>query len=139
MHSGGINGGHYYAFIRPELQSGDAQWYKFDDEHVTKETKEKAVMDQYGSGGSAAADDDMEAADDVTNVRIAPNLRLAKVSSAYMLVYIRESDMDEILCEANAAHLTEHLQARFAEEQKEKERQALEKAEAHLGRRAFLG
>ena len=132
VHSGGINGGHYYAFIRPELQSGDAQWYKFDDEHVTKETKEKAVMDQYGSGGSAAADDDMEAADDVTNVRIAPNLRLAKVSSAYMLVYIRESDMDEILCEANAAHLTEHLQARFAEEQKEKERQALEKAEAHL-------
>ena len=35
VHSGGINGGHYYAFIRPELQSGDAQWYKFDDEHLS--------------------------------------------------------------------------------------------------------
>ena len=132
VHSGGINGGHYYAFIRPDLQSADAQWYKFDDEHVTKESTEKAVTDQYGSGGTAAIDSDMEADDESANVRVAPNLRVAKMSSAYMLVYVRESDMDQIMCSANQTHLSAHLQARFAGEQAEKERRALEKAEAHL-------
>ncbi|CAD6270085.1 unnamed protein product [Miscanthus lutarioriparius] len=34
VHSGGVHGGHYYAFIRPTLSD---QWYKFDDERVTKE------------------------------------------------------------------------------------------------------
>lgn len=46
MHSGGIHGGHYYAFIRPQLQSN--QWFKFDDERVTKESAKKAVEEQYG-------------------------------------------------------------------------------------------
>ena len=35
VHSGGVHGGHYYAFIRPDL-AGD-QWFKFDDERVTKQ------------------------------------------------------------------------------------------------------
>ena len=134
VHSGGINGGHYYAFIKPDLKDAeDAQWYKFDDEHVTKQSTEHAVMDQYGSGGTAAnVDSDMDADDDSSNMRIAPNLRFTKVSSAYMLVYIRESDMDQILCEATKEHLAEHLRARFAKEQEDKERRRLEKAEAHL-------
>ena len=33
VHSGGPNGGHYYAFIRPLTSE---QWYRFDDERVTK-------------------------------------------------------------------------------------------------------
>ena len=31
VHSGGVHGGHYYAYIRPATQ----QWLKFDDEKVT--------------------------------------------------------------------------------------------------------
>lgn len=38
VHSGGVHGGHYYAFIRPDLDEY-AQWYKFDDERVTREDK----------------------------------------------------------------------------------------------------
>lgn len=30
VHSGGVHGGHYYAFIRPDGK----QWFKFDDEKV---------------------------------------------------------------------------------------------------------
>jgi hypothetical protein len=45
VHSGGIHGGHYYAFIRPQLGS---QWFKFDDDRVTKETTKKAVEEQFG-------------------------------------------------------------------------------------------
>ena len=46
VHSGGPNGGHYYAFIRP---LGVEQWYRFDDERVTKVTQKEA------SRGSSAA------------------------------------------------------------------------------------
>ncbi|XP_057801297.1 ubiquitin C-terminal hydrolase 12-like [Salvia miltiorrhiza] len=45
VHSGGVHGGHYYAFIRPTLSS---QWYKFDDERVTKEDMKKALDELYG-------------------------------------------------------------------------------------------
>ncbi|KAL0460854.1 UNVERIFIED_CONTAM: Ubiquitin carboxyl-terminal hydrolase 12 [Sesamum latifolium] len=45
VHSGGVHGGHYYAFIRPTLSS---QWYKFDDERVTKEDMNKALEELYG-------------------------------------------------------------------------------------------
>ncbi|KAG2629395.1 hypothetical protein PVAP13_3KG431800 [Panicum virgatum] len=45
VHSGGVHGGHYYAFIRPTLSD---QWYKFDDERVTKEDTKKALEEQYG-------------------------------------------------------------------------------------------
>ena len=38
VHSGGVNGGHYYAFIRPTLR-GDA-WFKFDDERVAEGARE---------------------------------------------------------------------------------------------------
>jgi ubiquitin carboxyl-terminal hydrolase 7 len=47
VHSGGVNGGHYYAFIRPTL-SGD--WFKFDDERVTKEDAKNAIDDNFGEG-----------------------------------------------------------------------------------------
>ena len=36
VHSGGVHGGHYYAYIRPRL---DSQWLKFDDERVTLESE----------------------------------------------------------------------------------------------------
>jgi ubiquitin carboxyl-terminal hydrolase 7 len=32
VHSGGVHGGHYYAFIRPDGQ----RWLKFDDERVRR-------------------------------------------------------------------------------------------------------
>merc|ERR1719238_2033653 len=45
VHSGGMNGGHYYAFIRP---LGMEQWYRFDDERVTKVKEKEAVEYQFG-------------------------------------------------------------------------------------------
>ncbi|CAA2943437.1 ubiquitin carboxyl-terminal hydrolase 12-like [Olea europaea subsp. europaea] len=46
VHSGGVHGGHYSAFIRPNLSH---QWYKFDDERVTKVDAKEALEEQYGS------------------------------------------------------------------------------------------
>lgn len=44
VHSGGVEGVHCYVFIRPTLSY---QWYKFDDERVTKVEVERALHKKY--------------------------------------------------------------------------------------------
>ncbi|GAB4824573.1 CSN-associated deubiquitinating enzyme Ubp12 [Ancistrocladus abbreviatus] len=56
VHSGGVHGGHYYAYIRPTLSD---QWYKFDDERVTKEDMKRALEEQYGGEEEVARDEDL--------------------------------------------------------------------------------
>ncbi|KAG2310103.1 hypothetical protein Bca52824_021660 [Brassica carinata] len=103
VHSGGVHGGHYYAFIRPTLSD---QWYKFDDERVTKEDLKRALEEQYGGE--------------------------EEYSNAYMLVYIRESDKDKIICNVDEKDIAEHLRVRLKKEQEEKEDKRKYKAQAHL-------
>ncbi|CAD6340697.1 unnamed protein product, partial [Miscanthus lutarioriparius] len=99
VHSGGVHGGHYYAFIRPTLSD---QWYKFDDERLP----------QINPGFNNTP------------------FKFTKYSNAYMLVYIRESDKEKIMCNVDEKDIAEHL--RVEKEQEEKEHKKKEKAEAHL-------
>ncbi|KAL5702533.1 ubiquitinyl hydrolase 1 [Ranunculus cassubicifolius] len=108
VHRGGVYGGHYYVFIQPTLSD---QWFKFDDVNVTKEDRNAAVEEQYGG-------------DDFFHV--------AKCSSAYMLVYIRDSDKDKILCEVDENDIADDLRMRLKLEKEEKEKKKKEIAEAHL-------
>ncbi|KAI3910726.1 hypothetical protein MKW92_029235 [Papaver armeniacum] len=103
VHSGGGHGGHYYAYIRP---THSEQWFKFNDERVTKEDIKRVLEEQYGGE--------------------------AKNSNAYMLVYVRESDRDEIMCNVDENDIAEHLRIRLKKEQEEKEQKEKEEAEAHL-------
>jgi hypothetical protein len=89
-----VSGGHYIAFIRPS--SGDSfwqmetvtdssfqfggRWYKFDDDNVTPADRREAVEMCYGSGYTKG------------NVP-----RSGDYSSAYMLVYIRETEAPQVL------------------------------------------
>ncbi|KAL6614421.1 hypothetical protein ACP70R_036691 [Stipagrostis hirtigluma subsp. patula] len=120
VHSGGVNGGHYYAFIRPTLQD---QWYKFDDERVTKEDMKRALEEQYGG--------EEELPPTNPGLNAAP-IRFTKYSNAYMLVYIRESDKEKIICDLDEKDISEHLKARLKKEHEEKEYKKKEKAEAHM-------
>ncbi|KAL2540983.1 Ubiquitin carboxyl-terminal hydrolase 12 [Abeliophyllum distichum] len=80
VHSGGVHGGQYCAFIRPNLSH---QWYKFDNERVTTVDAKEALEEQYGSKELMQ-----------TN----PGLNDSqKCSNAYMLVYIRESEGEKIM------------------------------------------
>jgi ubiquitin carboxyl-terminal hydrolase 7 len=47
VHSGGVHGGHYYAFIRPQKDPKD-EWMKYDDEKVTREDAKRALDEQFG-------------------------------------------------------------------------------------------
>ncbi|XP_026399740.1 ubiquitin carboxyl-terminal hydrolase 13-like [Papaver somniferum] len=103
VHSGGGHGGHYYAFIRPTVSE---QCFKFNDEMVTKEDIKRVLEEQYGGE--------------------------ARYSNAYMLVYIRESNRDEIICNVEEKDIAEQLRIRLKKEQEEKELKKKEKAEAYL-------
>lgn len=119
VHSGGVHGGHYYAYIRPDGK----QWLKFDDEHVNKSDASEAIDNNWGSGG----DDKASVTYGVAPVRIAP-----RFSNAYMLVYVRESEWDSVMCKVTEEDISEHVRARLKAEKEEKERLKREKAEAHL-------
>jgi len=120
VHSGGVHGGHYYAFIRPTLSD---QWYKFDDERVTKEDVKRALEEQYGG--------EEELPQTNPGLNNTP-FKFTKYSNAYMLVYVRESDKDKIICNVDEKDIAEHLRVRLKKEQEEKELKRKEKAEAHL-------
>ncbi|XAR64915.1 Ubiquitinyl hydrolase 1 [Bertholletia excelsa] len=120
VHSGGVHGGHYYAYIRPTLSD---QWYKFDDERVTKEDVKRALEEQYGG--------EEELPHTNPGFNNSP-FKFTKYSNAYMLVYIRESDKEKIICNVDEKDIAEHLRIRLKREQEEKEQKRKEKAEAHL-------
>ncbi|KAG0497188.1 hypothetical protein HPP92_001879 [Vanilla planifolia] len=120
VHSGGVHGGHYYAFIRPTLTD---QWFKFDDERVTKEDVKRALEEQYGG------EEELPQTNPVFNNT---PFKFTKYSNAYMLVYIRESDKEKIICNVDEKDIAEHLRIRLKKEQEEKEHKKKEKAEAHL-------
>jgi ubiquitin C-terminal hydrolase len=84
VHIGDVNGGHYYAYIRPsadsiikssldqtmhDIEDGvtpapaptpsplPSAWYKFDDDMVTAVSEDSAVVENFGSGGERGMDD----------------------------------------------------------------------------------
>ncbi|KAI8539604.1 hypothetical protein RHMOL_Rhmol09G0196000 [Rhododendron molle] len=120
VHSGGVHGGHYYAYIRPTLSD---QWFKFDDERVTKEDIKRALEEQYGG--------EEELPQTNPGFNNSP-FKFTKYSNAYMLVYIRESDKEKVICNVDEKDIAEHLRIRLKKEQEEKEQKRKEKAEAHL-------
>ncbi|KAL0708078.1 hypothetical protein Bca4012_074504 [Brassica carinata] len=120
VHSGGVHGGHYYAFIRPTLSD---QWYKFDDERVTKEDVKRALEEQYGG------EEELPQNNPGFNN---PPFKFTKYSNAYMLVYIRESEKDKIICNVDEKDIAEHLRVRLKKEKEEKEEKRKYKAQAHL-------
>lgn len=62
---------------------GDGKWCKFDDDVVSRCTKQEAIEHNYGGH-----DDDM-------------NMTVKHCTNAYMLVYIRDSELHNVLQEVN--------------------------------------
>lgn len=112
VHSGGSHGGHYYVYIRPDAK----QWFKFDDEMVSKASDDEAIAQQFGG-------------DDRGLGGTQPKIR--SFSNAYMLVYVRLSDWDRMMCDVGEQHLEAHVLARLKAEQARKDEKRREKMQAH--------
>ncbi|XP_077294716.1 ubiquitin-specific protease 7 isoform X2 [Arctopsyche grandis] len=111
VHSGDNHGGHYVVFINPK---GDGKWCKFDDDVVSRCTKQEAI--EYNYGGQ---DEDM-------------TLTVRHCTNAYMLVYIRDSQLKTVLQECTQADIPSELVERLAEEKRIETIRRKERTEAHL-------
>ncbi|CAG8697154.1 10670_t:CDS:10, partial [Ambispora leptoticha] len=110
VHNGELREGSYYVLLKPE---NNGQWFKFDDNGATPVTDQNVLEDNYGG--------------EVTNES---RTNVNQFTSAYILVYIRESDIDFVLSPVLAKDIPEHLQRRLDEEKAlcaQKQREAEER------------
>ncbi|KAH8888720.1 ubiquitin carboxyl-terminal hydrolase [Thozetella sp. PMI_491] len=120
VHSGDLNAGHYYAFLKPNKEGW---WYKYDDDKVTKATRREVLEENFG-GEYRLPNGQLR-----TTVQKKPMMR---PNSAYMLVYIRKTKLDKILTPVTADDTPSHLQKRFEEELAAREARRKEREEQHL-------
>ncbi|CAB4030548.1 Ubiquitin carboxyl-terminal hydrolase 7, partial [Paramuricea clavata] len=108
VHSGDNHGGHYVVYINPK---GDGKWCKFDDDVVSLASKQEAVDHNFGG-----YDDDI-------SVKYCTN--------AYMLVYIKDSCLDDVL-DTSATEIPKELEEKLKEEKRLEAQRRKERSEAHL-------
>ncbi|XP_031555902.1 ubiquitin carboxyl-terminal hydrolase 7-like, partial [Actinia tenebrosa] len=109
VHSGDNHGGHYVVYINPK---GDGRWCKFDDDVVSLASKQEAINNNYGG-----YEDD---------------IAVKHCTNAYMLVYIRDCTMNDILQEVVEEDISDSLIQRLQEEKKLEVQRRKERTEAHL-------
>jgi ubiquitin carboxyl-terminal hydrolase 7 len=125
VHSGDMNAGHYYAFLKP---TRDSAFYKFDDDRVTRATPREAMDENFGGD---YASNGPNGATKMQNP-FTRQWSTKRSMSAYMLVYIRETRIDQILADSDTIQPPDHLPSRLAEERAALERKRKEREEAHL-------
>lgn len=120
VHSGDLHGGHYFALLKPER---DGKWFKFDDDRVTPVTDKEVLEDNFGGeianghlGGLARA----------------PVRAMKRFTNAYMLVYVRDVEADEILKPFTIEDTPPHLRERLEQERLQLEARKKEREEQHL-------
>lgn len=96
VHSGDLNAGHYYAFIKPNK---DGWFYKYDDDRVTKATLREVLEDNYGGAYTINGQPQLSKS----------NTPIMRQNSAYMLVYIRQTRLDDVLLPVTQADTPPHL------------------------------
>ncbi|XP_054712852.1 ubiquitin carboxyl-terminal hydrolase 7-like isoform X1 [Uloborus diversus] len=109
VHSGDNHGGHYVVFINPK---GDGKWCKFDDDVVSRCSKQEAVDHNFGGHE-----------DDIT---------VKHCTNAYMLVYIKDSAIADVLQPVAEADIPDQLVERLQEERRQETLRRKERNEAHL-------
>ncbi|KAG0168450.1 hypothetical protein DFQ28_003237 [Apophysomyces sp. BC1034] len=113
VHSGDLSGGHYFAFVKP---AKDGRWLKFDDDRVVPATMKEVLDENYG-------DEQMP---------MRPAMRYKRFTNAYMLVYIRESMINDVLPDVTKEDIPRHLIERIEEERQLREKRLKEREEQHL-------
>ncbi|KAB5596509.1 Ubiquitin carboxyl-terminal hydrolase [Ceratobasidium theobromae] len=119
VHSGDLHGGHYFALIKPDRET---RWLKYDDDRVTPVTDREVLEENYGG----------ELTNGLVNNQRNPVRQLKRFTNAYMLVYIRDTAIDEVLAPFTEKDTPAHLKARLEEERQASEAKRREREEQHL-------
>ncbi|KAH7889278.1 hypothetical protein F5I97DRAFT_1934219 [Phlebopus sp. FC_14] len=120
VHSGDVNGGHYFALIKPDRET---RWLKFDDDRVTPVTDREVLEENYGGEPLNGIPPPMQR----NQMRA-----MKRFTNAYMLVYVREAAVDEILAPFKEEDTPPHLKRRLDEERLQNEARKREREEQHL-------
>ncbi|PYH96113.1 ubiquitin C-terminal hydrolase [Aspergillus ellipticus CBS 707.79] len=123
VHSGDLNAGHYYAFLKP---TKDGHWYRFDDDRVTRATDKEVLEENYGG--------EYELANGAAGVRqpYTRGLSTKRSMNAYMLVYVRKTRLDDVLLPITTEDVPSHIEKRLLEDRVDFARRKKEREEAHL-------
>ncbi|KTW29759.1 hypothetical protein T552_00966 [Pneumocystis carinii B80] len=121
VHSGDLHGGHYYALLKPEKKG---HWYKFDDDRVTKATLKEVLDENFGG--------DISLTNNYIKNPYSRNSSLKRYTNAYMLIYFRENELDEILKPVVESDIPSHLRKRLESEKAALEARRKEREEMHL-------
>ena len=125
VHQGSISNGHYYAMIKPN--SDDSTWLRYDDDKVWKVTPTQVFQENFGANILT-----QEQVSKLSRLEQLENL-IRRVTSAYMLVYYRESELKTILPRDEASIdsvIPDHIPNQIKYENEERIRQEKVKQEA---------
>jgi len=103
VHAGEYGSGHYYAYVRPDIRSDE--WYRFNDHEVTKVSFKDVTCDSYGGRAAQKAKEKQSKRGLLSRVFGSLNSGSygygGRTSSAYMLQYVRRSDIPKLYNEDN--------------------------------------
>lgn len=127
VHAGDGHGGHYFVYIRHP--SAPSRWYKFDDTRVIPCTEREAVEDNFGGNDSHLTSAEADELYRTTGVR--PS-RYRKYTSAYLLVYIREADLGDILVPVEESDVPAYLVERIRADDEAEAKRRIERQNQYL-------
>eukprot|EP01132_Coremiostelium_polycephalum_P004652 gene4652-5811_t len=93
VHSGDLHNGHYYAYLKV-----NGNWLKFDDDIVLRAHFQKVADNSYGSDFGQRSRD----------------------TNAYMLIYLRKSEYENLTLPMSDDEIPDHLKSRVEKEREEK-------------------
>ncbi|KAM0756443.1 cysteine proteinase [Meredithblackwellia eburnea MCA 4105] len=126
VHSGDVHGGHYFVLIKP---SATHRWLRFDDDRVVPVTDREVLEDNFGGESLNLLPNGQPHPAPKPAVK---QTALKRFTNAYMLVYVRESQVNEILSPISTEQVPEHLRTRLERERRDAEQRRRERDEQHL-------
>ncbi|PJF16561.1 hypothetical protein PSACC_03542 [Paramicrosporidium saccamoebae] len=129
VHSGDSHGGHYYVYIHDPRDGEKSKWFRFDDTKVIPASRKEAVEDTFGG----VADEDL-----APRMGLRSRDKFRRFTNAYMLVYIRESDLENILCPINEEDIPAYIGTSVRAEDEAEKARRLEKQQQLMTIKAHI-
>lgn len=126
VHAGDGHGGHYFVYIRHP--SKPDCWYKFDDTKVIPCTEREALDENFGGYEAVSSEEAMELQ---RSTGFRP-YRYKKFTSAYLLVYIRKSELNTLLAPVEESSIPEYLVERIKSDDIAEARRRHERQQQYL-------